>query len=220
MTVRTRPAAIALLSLAALGGLSGCKTKGDIVVDEGVGVSAVRSKCPAVGIPDYTGDITVFRNPGSTTADDIDVVAAMTNVRPQCTEGADRIAANVTFDVLARRSDTSGARTITLPYFVTVLRGGSAVVSKRVGSVTVQFADGQARASASGRGTASIDAAAASLPADIQERISRKRHAGDADAAIDPMADPDVRAALARASFELLVGFNLDDRQLAYNATR
>jgi hypothetical protein len=44
--------------------LAGCKTSGDIVVDEGVGITAVRSRCPAVGIPDYTGDITLFRTPG------------------------------------------------------------------------------------------------------------------------------------------------------------
>ena len=35
---------------------------------------------------------------------------------------------------------------MTLPYFVTVLRGGSAVVTKRVGNVTLNFADGQERA--------------------------------------------------------------------------
>jgi len=58
------------------------------------------------------------------------------------------------------------------------------------------------------------------LPADIQERITRKRKAGDADAAIDPMADPQVREAVSRASFELLVGFQLTQAQLQYNATR
>ena len=34
------------------------------------------------------------------------------------------------------------------------------------------------------------------------------------------MTEPEVRAALARASFELLVGFHLTDAQLGYNATR
>ena len=42
----------------------------------------------------------------------------------------------------------------------------------------------------------------------------------DPDAALDPLADPTVRAAVQRATFELLVGFQLDDRQLRYNATR
>jgi len=42
----------------------------------------------------------------------------------------------------------------------------------------------------------------------------------NADAAIDPFAQPDVKAALQRTSFELLVGFNLTQDQLRYNATR
>jgi len=220
MRYRSRLTAISLLALAAFSGLSGCKSRGEIVVDEGVGITAVRSRCPAVGIPDYTGDVTLFSAPGRTTADNIDVVAAMTNVRSQCTEGTDKVFSSVTFDVLARRSDTRGARQVTLPYFVTVLRGGNTVITKRVGSVTVNFANGQERAQASGRANAYVDRASATLPEDIRRRVTRKRKAGDTDAAVDPLADPEVKAAIARATFELLVGFQLDERQLAYNATR
>ena len=46
------------------------------------------------------------------------------------------------------------------------------------------------------------------------------RKAGDVDAALDPMADPQVRAAVQAATFEMLVGFQLTEEQLAYNATR
>ena len=120
----------------------------------------------------------------------------------------------------ARRSDTQGSRQVTLPYFVTVLRGGTAVQTKRIGSVTLNFADGQARAQAQGEGGAYIDRAAATLPEDIRERITRKRKAGEADAAVDPLAEPDVKAAVASATFELLVGFQLNESQLSYNATR
>ena len=216
-----RLTATVLCSAAVMTALGGCKTKGDIVVDEGVGITAVRSKCPAVGIPDYTGDVTLFRVPGDKTAANIDVVAAMTDVRTQCNEDSgDKVTAQVTFQVLGRRNDTSGARQVTLPYFVTVLQGGTAVVSKRVGTVTLNFADGKERAQAAGAGTAFIDRAAATLPDNIRERITRKRKAGEADAAVDPLSDPQVKTAVARASFELLVGFQLDESQLAYNATR
>jgi len=215
-----RPTAISILALAALSALAGCKSSGEIVVNEGVGITAVRTRCPAVGIPDYTGDITLFSVAGRTTADNIDVVAAMTNVRPQCTEGTEQVVSRVAFDVLARRSNVAGARQVTLPYFVTVLRGGSTVVSKRVGSVTLNFRDGEERAQARGEGLAHIDRASATLPEDIRQRVTRKRKPGDADAAVDPLADPEVKAAIARVSFELLVGFQLDERQLAYNATR
>jgi hypothetical protein len=213
-----------LLAAAAIpAALAGCTSLGEIVVDESVGITAVRGACPAVGIPDYTGDVTLFRTPGDVTAANIDVVAAMTNVRSQCNDSSDggaRVFATASFDVLARRTDTQGARQVQIPYFVTVLRGGSAVVSKRVGTVTLNFADGQERAQASAQGSAYIDRAEATLPADIRERITRRRKAGEEDAAVDPLSEPDVRAAVQRATFELLVGFQLDQTQLAYNATR
>lgn len=213
-----RPRIVA--SFAVLAVLAGCRTAGDIVVDEGVGIQAVRSACPAVGIPDFTGDVTLFRAPGSTTADNIDVVAAMTNVRATCNESGEKVVSQATFDVLARRTDTRGARQVTIPYFATVLRGGTAVVSKRIGQVTLNFADGQERAQAAGTGTAYVDKAEATLPADIREKITRQRKAGEADAAIDPLSQPEVKAAVARATFELLVGFQLDQNQLNYNGTR
>ncbi|WP_159978481.1 MULTISPECIES: hypothetical protein [unclassified Novosphingobium] len=216
-----RLTATVLCSAAAMSALSGCKTKGEIVVDQGVGITSIRSKCPAVGIPEYTGDVTLFRSAGDRTAPNIDLVAAMTDVRTQCNQDVgDKVTANVAFQVQARRNDTAGARQVTLPYFVTVLQGGSAVISKRVGSVTITFADGEQRGQVSGNVNAFIDRAAATLPSEIRERITRKRKAGDTDAAVDPLSDPEVKAAVARSSFEVLVGFQLDEGQLAYNATR
>lgn len=207
-------------ALAVAAALAGCRSSGDIVVDEGVGIQAFRSACPAVGIPDYTGDVTLFRTAGDTTAANVDVVATMTNVRSQCNDSGDKVHSTVTFDVLARRTNTAGARQVTVPYFVTVLRGGRAVVTKRVGQVTINFADGQERAQASGQGSAYVDKAEATLPAEIRQRITRKRKAGEDDAAIDPLSQPDVKAAVARATFEVMVGFQLTQDQLTFNATR
>ena len=201
--------------------LTGCQRSGDIVIEQGVGITALRSVCPAVGVPDFTGNVTLFTPAGARTADAIDVTAALTNVRSQCEEnGAAEVFSTATFDVLAQRRDTRGARSVTLPYYSTVVRGGNAVIAKRLGSVTLNFADGQDRAFARGTAGAVIDRAAATLPAEIRERITRRRRSGEADAAIDPLNEPEVRAALARASFELLVGFQLTEDQLAYNATR
>ncbi len=190
------------------------------MLGEAVGISAVRSACPAVGVPDYTGNITTFRSPDSRTVSDLDVTAAITNVRSTCNDTGDRIYSEASFAVQARRADARGARSVELPYFSTVLRGGSQVVSKRVGTVRIDFADGQERAEAMATAGAFIDRAAATLPDDIRAQITRRRRPGDADAALDPLADPAVRAALQRASFELLVGFQLTEEQLAYNATR
>jgi hypothetical protein len=206
-----------LFSILALGiALAGCRSEGELVLDQGVGITAVRTACPAVGVPDFTGDITTFRSPNSRLASDIDVTAAITNVRSTCNESGDRVYSEASFDVVARRTDTSAARQVTLPYFSTVLRGGSAIVTKRVGSVTLNFPAGAERAQAG----AFVDRSEATLPDDIRRQITRRRKPGDPDAALDPLADPAVRAAVQRATFELLIGFQLTEQQLAYNATR
>jgi hypothetical protein len=215
--MKFRTAAIA--GLAAMT-LSGCQHAGDIVVQEGVGITALRSVCPAVGIPDYTGDVTLFNPPAARTEEAIDVTATMTNVRTTCDDSGAKVYAVANFDVYAQRRDTRGARTVTLPFFATVVRGGSTVTAKRVGAVTLNFADGDARAHATAAGAAYIDKAEATLSDEFKQRITRKRKSGEADAAVDPLSEPDVKAALARASFELLVGFQLTNEQLAYNATR
>ena len=216
MTFRTR----ALPAIALLAALAGCAREGELVVDQGVGITAVLTTCPSVGIPDFTGDMTAFRANGDPTLANLDISATMTNLRSTCNDSGEKVYSEATFDVRARRADVRGARSVTLPYFVTVLQGGSAVVSKRVGEVTLTFADGQERAEASGKAGAFVDRAAASLPEDIRERITRKRRPGDPEAALDPLAAPEVRQAIARTRFEMLLGFQLTEEQLAYNATR
>jgi hypothetical protein len=215
---RTRILALTALPLLALA--AGCAKKGELVVDQGVGVTALRTACPTVGVPDYTGDITTFVAPGRTDSGAIDVTAALTNVRSRCNDAGDKVYTIAEFDVLGRRADVRGARQVQLPYFVTIVRGGAAVVAKRLGTVTLSFADGQERAQAHAQAASYIDRAEATLPEDIRKRITRKRKAGSDEAAIDPLAEPEVRAALARASFEVLIGFQLSEQQLAYNATR
>lgn len=208
----------AFLATIALLAVAGCARVGDIDVTGGV--VAKRSACPAVGIPDHTGDVTLFNPPQSREARAIDVVANITNLRSNCNDTGEQLHTAATFDVLARRSDPNGAREVSLPYFATVIRGGNAVVAKRIGQVTLRFEDGAYRTSATGRASAYVDRAQATLPPDIEDRITRERKAGDPDAAVDPMTDPAVRAALQRTSFELLIGFNLTEDQLKYNVTR
>jgi len=216
-----KPTRSILLAMILGAAVAGCANEGElVVVAGGAGVTAVRTACPAVGVPHYTGDVTTFRTPGATTADQIDVAATITKLRSTCNENGAQVYSEASFEVRARRSDTRGARTVQLPYFSTVLQGGSAVQAKRIGSVSVTFADGQERAVATGRAGAFVNRDAATLPAEIRERITRRRKPGDPDAALDPLADPQVRAAVNRATFELLVGFQLTQDQLAYNATR
>lgn len=215
MLFRTR----VLPVIAVAAALAGCAREGELVVDQGVGITAVLTTCPSVGIPDYTGDVTTFSGDTQTYAD-LDVSATMTNLRSTCNDTGEKVYSEATFDVVAQRKDSAGARTVTLPYFVTVLRGGTAVVTKRVGEVTLTFADGAARAQASGKAGSFVDRASATLPEDIRERITRRRRPGDVDAALDPLADTEVKAAIARTRYEMLVGFQLTEAQLRYNATR
>lgn len=216
-----RPLLLSILPIvAATTALAGCSKEGELVIDQGVGISAVRSVCPGVGVPDFTGDITTFRTAGDQSAANLDLTATITNVRSQCNDTGEKVYSEATFDVLARRTDTRGVRRVELPYYSAVLRGGSAVQAKRIGTVTIDFADGQERAQANAKAGAFVDRAEATLPPEIREQITRRRKAGDVDAALDPLADPQVKAAIARATFELLVGFQLTEEQLAYNATR
>lgn len=198
--------------------LGGCASKGE--VDATGGISAVRSACPAVAVPAGTGDITLFNPATSRDASAIDLTATVTNVRSTCADAGDQIVTTVTFDVDARRNRVDGARDVTLPYFITIVRGGSAVVAKRIGGVPLHFDAGQQRAHAAGDASTQIARSAATLSDDIKQQLTRRRKAGDEDAAVDPLSKPEIRQAVLRVSFEALVGFQLTDDQLKYNATR
>ena len=199
-------------------GLTGCARNGDI--DETGGIAITRSACPAVAIPANTGDLTLFDPPAARASFALDVNASITNLRTSCADQGNDVVSNTTFEVRATRVNVRGAREVVLPYFATVVRGGTTVVAKQVSQVRLVFADGQARASAQGQGGAVIERAQATLPPDIQRELTRKRRAGELEAATDPLSRPEIKAAVARASFEVLIGFQLTGDQLQYNATR
>ncbi len=213
-----RSAAFVALSAAVL--LSGCARDNEIDLSSGVGITASRGLCPAVGVPVHTGDVTLFDPPASRDAAAIDVVATITNLRTSCSDASERIYVTTNFDVVAVRRDASAAREVTLPYYATVVQGNTAVVAKDISQVTLRFEAGQLRATATANAGAYVDRAASTLPPEIRDRITRRRRAGQQDAAVDPLSEPDVRAAVAQATFELLVGFQLTQDQLQYNVTR
>jgi len=210
--LKTKAILFAMLPLAA------CSSGMDF--DETGGVKIARSSCPAVAVPTYTGDITLFSSPADRTIASLDLSAAITNVRTTCTEVGDRIQVVASFDVVARRAAAGPARQVSLPWFASVLRAGTQIESKQAGAVTVTFAENDVRGSAHASATASVSKAAATLPPEIMQRITRKRKVGGSDAALDPMTEPTVRDAVAKANFEMLVGFQLTESQLAYNSTR
>lgn len=209
----SKAAAACLLSL----GLLGCAREGDI---QQTGILTSYTACPPVAIVAPAGDVTLFNPADSRDARAIDVVAHITNVRSTCNEAGENIITEATFEVQAQRRDNRGARDVAMPYFATVVQGNTNVVAKRVRQLSLHFADGQYRATTTGAASSRLLRSAATLPEDIRRQITRERRAGDPNAAVDPMADPAVRAAVDRAHFELLLGFELTPDQLRYNATR
>ena len=198
--------------------LAGCVGRSGELTPEGI--TAIRTACPVVAVPAYTGDVTLFNPPTNEDQSALDVTATLTNVRSTCVDSGEYVQTTISFDVLARRSEAGAARDVVLPYFVTVVQGGTAVVAKRISRVSVHFDAGQIRAQTRGEATANVLRSAATLPPDIRKQLTQRRRAGHEEAATDPLARPAIRAAVQRASFEALVGFQLTDAQLKYNATR
>ena len=213
MTMSRRAASAAFIALL----LAGCARDGQIA--EG-GVYVTRSGCPQVAIPAATGDVTLFDPATSRDARAIDVVATITNVRATCTEDTANVISTATFDVVATRRDAGPARQVVLPFFAVAVQGGTNIVAKKVGAVALDFPAGSLRAQTSSQATVRVSRSAVALPAEVQRELTRVRKPGDADAAVDPLSDPAVRAAVARATYEQLVGFQLTPDQLRYNATR
>jgi len=211
------PVKLRLLALLAITLLPACARE-RMLVDGGV--FARRSACPILGVPAGTGDITLFAPAGSTDASAIDVTATITNLRAHCNEQGAEIISTATFDVVAVRRDAGPPRQVVLPYFNSVLQGGNQVVAKSVSYVAVNFPAGSQRGRTSAQATVRVSRAAATLPEDVRRLLTQERRPGDPQAAVDPLNDPAVRAAVARATFEQLVGFQLTQDQLRYNATR
>ena len=212
------PVPLAAISLV----LAGCAKDNEIsAIGGSAGQEISRSGCPAVAIPAATGDVTLFDPPAGRDARAIDVVATIADLRGQCDESDPAtLRSTASFRVVARRSAAGPARDVVLPYFAVVMRGGDQIVSKSPSQVLLHFDAGKLITETAGQGAASINRSEATLPQAIRDKLSKRRKAEDADASVDPLSDPTVRAAIRQASFELLIGFQLTREQLAYNATR
>lgn len=176
-----------------------------------------RSQCPAVAVPAYAGSVTLFNPPQSRNASAIDLTAQLTDLRGDCDDATDLLTTDVRFQVTAQRRHAGTPREVYLPLFVALVQGGNVLVSKQQTGVLLKFDANSLRAQAGGRARADVARSATVLPSDIQDRLSRKRRPDEQDALIDPRSDPRVKAAIRAATFEVLVGFQLDDPSLAYN---
>lgn len=213
--MKLRLAAIAAVIL-----LSACRHAGDITSENGGGVYAVRSTCPIPAIPAGTGDVTLFSPPGSTDSRAIDVTAAITDLRATCQDAGSDVISTATFTIVGLRAAPGPARQVVLPYFDVALRGGSEIAAKQIGQAVMNFRPGDIHAWTRVQATVRVNRAAATLPENVRAILTRPRKAGEAEAAVDPLSDPAVQKAVANATFEHLVGFELTQDQVRYNATR
>ena len=115
---KSRPArvSVSLALMAPLLLLAGCNKNP---------LQVTRSLCPAVAIPQYTGDTTLFAPANSRDASAIDVTATIINLRGTCTESPEQLGTVVNFDVVAQRRDAGPARTVIFPYFIAMVQGGN-----------------------------------------------------------------------------------------------
>ena len=213
LLMKLRLAALLTLTL-----MAGCRTRGDLV--EGGGVYAVRSACPVAGVPAGTGDVTIFDPANSTDSRAIDVTAAISDVRAVCQDAGTDVVSTTTFTITALRRDPGPARQVVLPYFNVALQGNNRIVAKAISNAALNFKPGEVQTWTRVQSSVRVNRAAATLPANVQRILTQVRKPGDPEAAVDPLSDPGVRAAVASATFEQLVGFQLTQDQLRYNATR
>jgi hypothetical protein len=187
--------------------------------DDTAGIIATRTACPASRSRPRPAT-----SPCSTAANSRDAARSTWSRHHQRALDLRRerrnIVTNATFDVHGQRRDAArrargGAALISRPWF---RAAPTSSPSASAGSA-LRFADGQLRASTSGTASARCSAPPRPCRRTSAARSPASASPGDADAALDPMADPAARPCSA-ASFELLVGFQLTQEQLAYNATR
>lgn len=104
----------------------------------------IESNCPAVSVVSNVGSITRFAGAGRN-AKDVAFNASITGIHVDCTQG-DSVDMEVSFAIVARRGPAMTEDSVTLPYFVILLRDNHLVTVKKVYETTVRFNRGADRA--------------------------------------------------------------------------
>lgn len=180
-------------------------------------LQVTRTLCPATAVPQHAGTLTFFSPASSRTVDSVVATANIFNLQNQCNEGGEKVTSNLRFTIGAQRPSAAAEQTITVPYFVAVVKEGETIVSKQVYEAALTFPAGAARTEAVQTVQAIVDRAealAAAGPAPGSDRKKRKR--GEMAEPEDLFFDAKPKA----SGFEILVGFQLTDAQVYYNITQ
>ena len=141
-----------------------------------------------------TGDITLFNPPGSTDAAAIDVTAAITDVRATCQDAGNDVVSTATFNVVApaprRRAGAAGRAAL-----FRRRAAGRQQRRRQAGRPGRRSIPGRQPCTPRPRvqATVRVNRGAATLPENVRQILTRPRKAGEAEAAVDPLADPAVR---------------------------
>ena len=100
-------------------------------------LEVVVSRCLAVAVVGDVGTYTSFKGESQTT-DDLEFTASISDMTSSCEEGSD-VRSEVQFTVAAQSGPALRNASVTLPYFVIVLKDNSQIVSKKVFDVTLVF---------------------------------------------------------------------------------
>ena len=103
--------------------------------------------CPAVAIVSNTGTVTRFKGEERNT-DDVAYNATISGVKSVCHQEGN-IRFDVTFNVRASKGPQFEGDSITLPYFVVLMRDNHLITAKRVFETTIHFDRGAQRGSTS-----------------------------------------------------------------------
>ncbi|NVJ96762.1 MAG: hypothetical protein HWE25_01345 [Alphaproteobacteria bacterium] len=104
------------------------------------------SRCPAVAVVGDAGTLTRFRGEDRN-VENVAFTASILNVKLDCVEGDD-VRSQVSFEVGAQAGEAFSGGSVTLPYFVAVMKDNNQIVSKKIYDVTLNFgSDGHAVAS-------------------------------------------------------------------------
>lgn len=102
------------------------------------------SNCPAVAVLSHTGSLTRFEGAGRD-ADDVAFDATITGVQVDCDEGRD-IELEVSFAIVARKGPAMSEGSVTIPYFVVLMRDNNLITAKKIYESTLTFRPGSDRA--------------------------------------------------------------------------
>jgi hypothetical protein len=101
------------------------------------------SRCPAVAVVGDLGTYTKFEGVGQTT-EDVAYTVSILRVRGNCEEGS-RVDGETSFDIAVQGGPALREDSITVPYFVAILKDNSQIVSKKIFETRLVFdANGRA----------------------------------------------------------------------------